>query len=230
MYVEDNVLEQRLGRRKAMIYGILLAAGMSSRMGQPKQLLDWNGQPLVRHVAEQALSSMLDGLVVVTGCASTAILAALVFAESGSPGRRLMCIVENSNYAAGEEVSLWVGLEALPVEAEAAVVLLVDQPFVTQELIDRIVTAFRDAQEAAADIVAVVPCCQGQQGNPVLLARRLFAEVQTLQGDQGTDALLQQHASCVYWLDVADPAVIMDADTVEEYEALRHHSEQMRNV
>lgn len=106
------------------IYGVLLAAGTSSRMGRPKQLLEWGGRPLVRHVVQTALASRLDGLIVVIGAAAAEVRQAL----DGLTGQ--VQLVECADYAEGQAASLRAGLAALPAGAEAAVVLLVDMPLV----------------------------------------------------------------------------------------------------
>ena len=192
-----------------MITGILLAAGSSSRMGTPKQLLPWRGEPLVRHAARQALASGLEGLVVVLGHEAAAVAAAL-------DGLPVQC-VRNAEYATGQASSLRAGLAALPGEAEAAVVLLCDQPLVTPALIDAIAASYR----GAPGVVAVIPRFEGQRGNPVLLARPLFTELMTLEGDEGARRVLQRHGERVRWLDVGDAAAVTDVDTLEAYESVK---------
>ncbi len=200
------------------IYGLLLAAGTSSRMGQPKQLLDWYGEPLVRASARQALASSLDGLVAVVGSAAEAVRAALHPLTVGGQNEHALQIVDNAHYAAGQATSLQAGVAALPATAKAVVVLLADQPFLAPSLIDRICQTFCQSPHLAA----VVPCYQGQRGTPVLLARRLFAKLPTIEGDQGARQLLHIYADDVCWLDVPDASVLRDIDTPEQYEALRH--------
>lgn len=198
-----------------MIYGVLLAAGLSSRMGQPKQLLQWQGQPLIAHVVAQACSSRLDGLIVVTGAAAEATAAVLsgVATEHAMP----VSVCFNPDYAQGQATSLRAGLAELPPDARAAVVLLVDQPLITPTLINRMLDAY--AQHPA--MLAIVPTYQGQRGNPVLLAQPLFAAVQQIEGDRGARQVLQQHAADVLWLEVDDPAVVQDMDTPQAYRDLQ---------
>jgi molybdenum cofactor cytidylyltransferase len=193
-----------------MIHAILLAAGQAIRMGRPKQLLDWHGQPLVRHVAQTALASPLAGLVVVLGAYAPQVRTALD--GLGGP----LSLVTCADYAAGQAASLRCGLAALPVEASAALVLLVDQPLITPALIERMLAAF----VAAPAALAVVPRYQGRRGNPVLLAAALFAELRTLEGDHGARHLLQHHAEGVHWLELDDPAVLSDLDTPADYRRL----------
>jgi molybdenum cofactor cytidylyltransferase len=193
-----------------MIYGVLLAAGLSTRMGQPKQLLIWQGQPLVRHIAQQALASKLDGLVVVVGAEAATTRAALV--GLGGP----LQTIENSSYLSGQASTLRVGLGALPSAAQAAVILLVDQPLITPVLIDELIDAYQEG-----DALAVIPRYADRRGNPVLLARPLFDEVKALTGDVGARVVIQRYPEAVRWLDVDDPAVVTDMDTPEAYEAAK---------
>ncbi len=192
------------------IYGLLLAAGRSARMGRPKQLLPWHGRPLARHVAEVALASRLAGLVAVLGAYAEEV--AGVLEDLDGAVRRVIC----AEYARGQAASLRCGLEAVPATADAVVVLLVDQPRMTPELINRLIAAFEAAPKAAA----VAPRYRGQRGTPVLLAERLFAEVRALEGDLGARPVLARYAEAVRWLDLDDPAVMEDVDTPEDYERL----------
>ncbi|WP_322487452.1 nucleotidyltransferase family protein [Chloroflexus sp.] len=191
------------------IAGLLLAAGQSTRMGQPKQLLDWQGRPLVAHIAAEALASQLAGLTVVVGAAEAQVRAAL---------RDLpVQIVSNPAYAEGLGTSLGAGLRALPADTAAAMVLLVDQPLVTARLINELIDAYRAVPAA----LALVPVYRVQRGNPVIVAAALFAELQTLRGDTGARAVFSRYAEQIVWHETNDPAVVTDADTPEAWRALQ---------
>jgi len=190
------------------IYGLLLAAGQSARMGQPKQLLSWRGQPLVAHVAKEALTVPLAGLVVVVGAAEDAVRSAL---------RDLpVTIVPNPDFAAGLSTSLATGLRSLPATADAALILLVDQPLVTARLIRQLINAY----QSRPDVLAVIPRYHGQRGNPVIIAAPLFCELCQLSGDHGARIVLDRYADQIVWLDVDDPAVVTDVDTPAAWQAL----------
>lgn len=191
------------------IVGLLLAAGQSSRMGQPKQLLNWRGRPLVAHVAAEALASRLAGLTVVVGAAETQVRAAL--------GDLPAQIVTNPAYAEGLGASLATGLRALPANADAAMVLLVDQPLVTARLINELIDAYCATPTAAA----LVPVYNGQRGNPVIVSASLFTELQTLRGDTGARTVFHRYAEQIIWHETSDPAVITDVDTPEAWRALQ---------
>ncbi len=196
------------GINNSTIAAIILAAGASSRMGRPKQLLDWHGLPLIRVVAEQALAAQLDQVTVVVGGAGDAVAAAL----AGLPLR----IVVNPEAAAGQSTSLRAGVAALGPEVGAALILLGDQPFVSAALINRLIAAWRTS---GAPIVA--PLYQGQRGNPVLFARAIFPELLAITGDQGARGVLVADPSRVHAVPLDDTRPLADIDTPEDYERLR---------
>ena len=190
------------------IAAIILAAGSASRMGSPKQLLDWGGRPLVRVVAEHALAARLDRVLVVVGAAGDAVAAAL----AGLPVE----IVENPAYAEGQSTSLRAGVAALGPEVGAALVLLGDQPFVTPAIIERLVGAWR-----TSDAAIVAPVYRGQRGNPVLFARAVFDELLAVQGDQGARAILAADPARIRTVPFDDDRPLADIDTLEDYQRLQ---------
>ncbi len=190
-----------------MITGILLAAGRSQRMGQPKLLLPWHGVPLVRHAAEIALASKLAELLVVVGHRAEHVKAAL--------GDLPVRIVHNDGFLAGQSTSIQAGILALRQDAEAVVVLLADQPLLQAATVNALLAAYA---ASAAPIVA--PRYAGRRGNPVLLARSLFPALLALTGDQGARPLLRNHAAQIAWVDVADEGILLDVDTPEMFQSL----------
>ncbi|MDQ3411935.1 MAG: nucleotidyltransferase family protein, partial [Chloroflexota bacterium] len=117
------------------VSGIILAAGQSSRLGRSKQLLPLAGRPLLAHVIAHAAASDLDETILVLGHEATAIAAAL-----GDLGQRTMI---NPEYAAGQSTSVRAGLSAVSPESDAVMFLLGDQPTVTSEIINALLTAYR---------------------------------------------------------------------------------------
>ena len=190
------------------IAAVILAAGGSSRMGRPKQLLDWGGRPLVRAAAETALAARLDPIVVVVGGARAEVQAVL----ADLPLR----IVANQDYAAGQSTSLRAGIAALDERADAVVVLLGDQPFVTAAIVERLVAEWQASRSAI-----VAPVYAGQRGNPVLFARSVLPELLAIQGDQGARAVLAADPSRIHPVAFDDPRPLADIDTLEDYERLR---------
>jgi molybdenum cofactor cytidylyltransferase len=190
------------------IVAIILAAGSASRMGQPKQLLDWGGRPLVRVVAEQALAARLDRVLVVVGAAGDAVATAL----AGLPVE----LIKNPAYAEGQSTSLRAGVAALGPRVGAALVLLGDQPFVTPAIVERIVHEWR-----ASGAAIVAPIYRGQRGNPVLFARTIFRELLAIEGDQGARAILAADPARVRAIAFDDDRPLVDIDTPEDYARLQ---------
>ncbi|MBA3471170.1 MAG: nucleotidyltransferase family protein [Herpetosiphonaceae bacterium] len=190
-----------------MIAGVVLAAGLSSRMGQPKQLLDWRGTPLVRHVVLQALAAPLDRVVVVVHPTVPGLLAALADLP--------IVLVEQSDPAQGQGDSLRLGIAALPEAVSAALVLLGDQPFVTGALIGELIAA---AQSTAASIVA--PLIAGRRANPVLFKRRWFAALGSIHGDHGARQLIADHPAELLLVPIDAPLAGADVDTLADYQRL----------
>lgn len=189
------------------IAAIILAAGGAARMGRPKQLLDWGGRALVRVAAEHALAAPLGQVLVVAGAARDEVVAAL----AGLPLR----IIDNPDYAVGQSTSLRAGIAALGPEVAAALVMLGDQPFVTPEILGRIVAEWRSSRAAI-----VAPVYAGQRGNPVLFARALFPELLAISGDQGARGVLAANPSRIRPVPFDDDRPLADIDTPEDYARL----------
>ncbi len=195
------------GTMTEQIAAIILAAGASSRMGRPKQLLDWGGRPLVRVAAEQALAARLDDVIVVVGGAGGAVTAAL----AGLPLR----VIDNPAYAEGQSTSLRAGVAALGPAVAAAVVMLGDQPFVTAAIVERLIAEWR-----ATGAAIVAPSYRGRRGNPVLFARAIFPELLAITGDQGARAILAAHAADLRLVPFDDDRPLADIDTPADYQRL----------
>ena len=193
------------------ITAVILAAGASTRFGQPKQLLDWNGVPLLAHAADVALETELASVIVVLGCQAQAARAAL----STRPVQAVM----NWRWEQGLSTSVQVGLAALPPTTEAVIFMQCDQPLVTPDLLRALVARF---EETGAPIVH--PTHAGQRGTPTLFARRLFPELATVSGDEGGRSLIAHYTEKAATVEVPDPDVLADIDTPTDYERLRASS------
>ena len=190
------------------VVGIVLAAGMSRRLGRPKQLLDLNGRPLVVHVAERALASTLDRVLVVTGHERVHVEAALQPLDAD--------LIFNPDYAAGQSTSLIAGLRALAADTDAVVVLLGDQPLVSTVAISNLVERRRQHGDA------IVMTGYGDvRSHPVLFGRELFCELLAIGGDQGAREVIRRHAGDVAVVDSGEKVPPDDVDTEEAYARLR---------
>jgi molybdenum cofactor cytidylyltransferase len=194
--------------RAPRIAAVVLAAGLSSRMGSNKLLAEWRGKPLLRWTVESALASEAKPVIVVTGHESAKIEAAL----KGLDVR----IAHNLHYASGLSASLKAGIRAVPANSDGAIVLLGDMPEIAAPLIDRMIAAF-SPPDGRSICVAVH---EHRRGNPVLWARSFFPEIETLSGDVGAKDLIAAHEDVVCDIE-ADGAVLRDIDTPDALAALR---------
>jgi len=195
--------------RAPRIGAIVLAAGLSSRMGANKLLMDVGGKPMIRYVAEAASASHADPVVVVTGNARAQIEAML----RGLP----LQFKNNSDFTKGLSTSLKTGINALPEDCDGAVVLLGDMPGVDTALIDRLIAAFDPSENRAICMAAR----HGRRGNPVLWARRFFPEMLAIEGDVGARNLIGAYDELVCEIEAADDGPLTDIDTPEALAAYR---------
>ena len=164
------------------VAGVVLAAGASTRFGRNKLLLHLNADSLARRAAKAALEGGLDPVVVVLGHEADRIGQEL----SGLPVR----VIVNPDYARGMNTSLRAGVAAVPEEAAAVVVLLADMPFVTGDMIMRLVLAYRQTR---APLVA--SDYEGIHAPPTLYARPLFPELGGPEGDGCGKRVVKRHAN-----------------------------------
>jgi molybdenum cofactor cytidylyltransferase len=123
--------------------------------------------------------------------------------------------VVNKDYTQGQAGSLVTGLKAVRTRCRAAMFLLGDQPLITADLIDTLIDAHR-RQNAAITL----PVYNERRGNPVIVAARLFAELERLRGDIGARAIFRAHETEIQRVAVDDPAVLIDVDRPADYARL----------
>ena len=190
--------------------GVVLTGGRSARMGSPKALLDFRGQPFVVRILEALEALEVKTRVVVVGPDAPRIRPAVAGHDC--------LIVENADVDGGPIASLRAALRALqPVQPSGALVWPVDLPHVRVVTVERLIETFR--REPAP---AVVPTFAERRGHPVLWGAGLFEELLTSDAAtrHGARAVLHAHATEISPVAVDDPAVIDDLNTPEDYERL----------
>jgi molybdenum cofactor cytidylyltransferase len=187
------------------VTGLVLAAGGSKRLGQPKQLLPYGTGTLLGHVLEVARTCRFDQTLCVLGGASPAVRAAVDF--------RGVQVVENQQFGEGCSSSVAAALGAVDARAETLVLMLGDQPGVTARTVASLVAGRGEAPLAACAY------CDGR-GHPLAFARSMFGHLSNLHGDKGVWKLLDRFADDVVDVAVTGP-VPRDVDTWEDYEALQ---------
>lgn len=183
------------------VAAVVTAAGLSTRMGRPKALLDWHGQPLVAHQVD-ALSG-LGQVMVVLGHEAEAIGRAV----PAVPGVR---VVLNRGYETGRVSSLLAGLRAIEAPVEAVLVVGVDQPLASG-LVKALLAGWDERRPMAA------PTYDGRRGHPVLFRGDLLAELLAIREEtQGLRAVTARYREARQEVPVPFPEVLWDLNTPED--------------
>jgi molybdenum cofactor cytidylyltransferase len=191
-------------RAEAFVSGLVLAAGGSSRLGRPKQLLPYGDGTLLGHVLEVARACPFDQLVVVVGGHGNDVRAGVGLGGAD--------VVVNDAYGEGCSSSIAAALGAVDARCDVLVLLLGDQPGVTAKT----VAALLDGRGAAP--LAVCRYADGR-GHPLAFGREVFAELAALHGDKGVWRLLDHRAGDVRDVPIAG-RIPRDVDTREDYDAV----------
>jgi CTP:molybdopterin cytidylyltransferase MocA len=203
------------GERTAVVSGarevsaIILAAGASKRMGEPKQLLQFGGETMLRRAARVALEAGCQPVMVVTGAEATVVRETLRGLEVRE--------AENEQWKSGMSSSVRVGIEAVLTanpRTTAVVLMVCDQPFVTRDVIAGFVRAHC---ETNCSIVA--SRYNRSYGVPALFGRTHFAELMKLEGAGGAKQVIQRHLRKVHFLPF--PKGQVDIDTREDFARLQ---------
>ena len=188
------------------LYALLLAAGESARMGRPKALLSWQGGTLVEFQIEQLLAGGVERVVLVLGHEAEAV-------RRVTDSLTRTTILLNQDYATGKTSSVRAGLEAIPNDADALLVLAVDQPR-PAGLIRRL----RQAHETS-DALITVPSFGGRHGHPTIFSRELFPEMRNIREEtQGLRAVRHRHRERTQVIQTASRVPLIDINTPEEYQ------------
>ena len=185
-----------------------MAAGGSSRYGEPKQMLYWRGKPLIRHVTENALTAGLDPVIIVTGAVIDEIQETL----HDLPIK----LIVNPSWKEGQSTSLRIGINSIEKYVGSAVMLLSDQPQIKSDLIRELVNEHRETQNKI-----IAPYVGRQRANPVLFDRDLFGELMQIKGDVGGRALFDKYP--VSKVDWKDKNILFDIDTPEDFNDFKNN-------
>jgi molybdenum cofactor cytidylyltransferase len=196
-----------------MIPAVVLAAGLSTRMGRPKPLLPLaNGETFVTQIVRSFLDSGVDDVVVVLGHEADAVAAKLI--ERGVAAR----FVVNDAYQTGQLSSVLRGLNAIDRPGVRAMLLtLVDVPLVSPATIRAVIDRYK-----ATNAPIVRPVRGDEHGHPVLIDRSLFALLRTADPEAGAKPIVRDHVSAAGDVAVDDDGAFFDIDTPEAYERVLH--------
>lgn len=196
-----------------MIYGIVLAAGASSRMGQPKAAMPFGqtGETVLSRVVSTILKGGAPQVVVVSGAHSDAVRGAMPLHEPRAK------VIEHPGWAQGQLSSLLAGLDAIDDPLiEAVLVTPVDVPLVSAATVDAVITAWRRTR---APIVR--PAAGDRHGHPVVFDRSVFDDLRGADPNIGAKAVFTRHRDRIVNVEVDDPGAFEDMDTPGDYARLR---------
>ncbi|MHC4633364.1 MAG: nucleotidyltransferase family protein [Planctomycetota bacterium] len=187
-----------------MINAIVLAAGQSKRMGKLKPLLRFNDTTFLEHIISVLKLSDVDKITVVLGAEAETIKESVDL-----PG---ISIVINKDYLRGQLSSLTAGIEQTPPETEAILVCLVDNPFITEEVVSKIIRKFRETNNPI-----IVPVFNKRRGHPTLFSRSLFNELLNAPEEQGARYVLYSNEEKILELEVSERGISIGIDTPDDY-------------
>ncbi|MBN2034100.1 MAG: nucleotidyltransferase family protein [Deltaproteobacteria bacterium] len=190
------------------IAGLVLAAGASSRMGIPKQLLSFGQNTLLDHVLAESLRSDLEKIVLVLGFQAEKIRQTL---KTNLRHPKLK-VIENKDYSQGMSSSLITGLSAVEKDSNAVMVILGDMPYITSKIINFLLYRY---EQSCFSLAAVI--WEGKRSHPVIIGKSFFSALHGLRGDEGAKALFAKHADRVCLVEPFEEYNGSDVDTWDDY-------------
>ena len=192
-----------------MISAVILAAGQSIRMGQPKMLLPWGQMTVIEKVISTLLEAGIDDLHVVTGGNHLEI--------EGALSRYRVNFTFNPDYTDGEMLSsVKIGLKSITGESEAALIVLGDQPQIESQVIEMITERYLSSHDKI-----IVPSFQMHRGHPWLIEKRLWKDVIELKPPHTLRDYLVKNQALISYINVETPSIIQDLDTPQDYQLHR---------
>jgi molybdenum cofactor cytidylyltransferase len=187
-----------------MITAIILAAGESKRMGEPKMLMPWGKSTILQTVVSTFQAAGVSDILIVTGGVRRQV--ETLIGQSAQ-------VIFNQAYQQGEMLSsLQVGLRAKKQEASAALIALGDQPQVQKRTIQSLMQVFNERKASI-----IVPSYQMKRGHPWLVARDLWDEILAMKSPRSPRDFLNAHVKEIVYIDVDTPSVVEDIDTPDDY-------------
>jgi molybdenum cofactor cytidylyltransferase len=194
------------GEEKLMggIWGLILAAGESKRMGFPKMLLPFNGRTMIENVIVNVTRSDVDNTMVVLGADKNKLM------ELVEKSSVKYCY--NDDYKEGMLSSVKCGFRNLPSDIVAVLVFQGDQPLIFPKAINTVIDAYRNSGKGI-----IIPVHKNKRGHPLLIDRKFRYEIDKLDAHKGLCSLAHQFSDDVLEVEIDDSGILKDFDTYEEY-------------
>ena len=188
---------------------LILAAGNSSRLGSPKQLIEFEGQTLIERITETALS-ISEEVLIVLGGNSELILPKL------ERFNNVISTIYNPDWKEGMGTSIRIGVEKLAENSDLIIILLSDQPFISKVLLQNMLQTYAKTQNP------IVSCVYSNTLSvPILFNKFVFPELLKLNGDKGAKSFLHLYKNRISTINF--PEGIIDIDTLEDVEYLKRY-------
>jgi CTP:molybdopterin cytidylyltransferase MocA len=187
-----------------MINAIVLAAGESRRMGKLKPLLRFRDTTFLEQIISVLKLSDVDRVTVVLGARAETIKKSIDL--SGTD------VVVNKDYRKGQLSSLVAGLKNTPAQMDAILVCLVDNPFITKTVVNRIISKFKETKGPI-----VVPVFNKKRGHPTLFSRSLFKELLNAPAQEGARYVVYSNKEKMLELEMPESGILVSIDTPEDY-------------
>ena len=206
-----------MAQTTAFTSAILLAAGVSRRMGTLKALLDWQGRPLIIHQIVALREAGADEVVVVLGHRADELQARIGANRDVYALGKVRCVV-NDDYALGKTTSIKTGLWAVGPSTgpgSSIVMLNVDQPR-SAGIIAQVLTAHQNGDNN----LITIPTCKGKGGHPIIVSRKLYSELIAIdEQTQGMKAVTERHREATQRIELGAPELLWDVNTPEQYQS-----------
>lgn len=187
-----------------MINAIVLAAGQSKRMGKLKPLLRFHDHTFLEHIISVLKNSDVDSITVVLGAEADKIQQSADLSGTN--------IVINKDYRKGQLSSLIAAIKKIPQETEAILLCLVDNPFITEEVINKIVRTFKETNNPI-----IVPVFEKERGHPTLFSKSLFNKLLNAPQDKGARHVLYSNEDKILELEVSERGILIGINTEDDY-------------
>jgi molybdenum cofactor cytidylyltransferase len=187
-----------------MIDAIILAAGRSQRMGKPKALLRFEDKTFLEQIISVLKLSDADRITVVLGAEAETIKKSIDLSGTN--------IVINKDYQKGQLSSLIAAIEDTPEQTKAMLICLVDSPFITKEVVNKIISKFKETNNPI-----IVPVFNKERGHPTLFSRSLFNELLGAPEEQGARYVLYSNEEKILELETSESGILIGIDTPADY-------------
>lgn len=196
-----------------MVWAVVLAAGESRRMGEPKLLLPFGEKTMIESILDNLLRSKAGKILVVVGSHRKEILKKI--------GDRPVETAINRRYREGMLSSIQAGFKTLPRDIPAALVCLGDQPFIPFSVSNALIEAYEGTQKGI-----ILPVYKRRRGHPILIDTKYRQEIMDLSPETGLKTLVHNHPEDILEIAVEAPQILKDIDYPEDYESQLANKEE----